>query len=212
MSMQGTLESIHDILVKGRINDSYALLRKYYDSVIINIYSALYLQDNISTESFIVQKIDAWLKGEDSLPEYRIMSNYIRSSQRLTKLNDLLYKDEAYKKLRDRCNNHAHYNYFYNLLLNDGKVYIKERVNFLHRLNADLRDIFILHLAYLFFINDHYMSSSDYVDNLECGLEPEEGSQYWVAPFIQEVFDSVLKRYREDLVMELKNNTMMHLA
>ncbi|MGZ4079348.1 MAG: hypothetical protein ACXVDW_18035, partial [Bacteroidia bacterium] len=30
-SMQGTLESIHDILKKGRINDSYALLRKYYD-------------------------------------------------------------------------------------------------------------------------------------------------------------------------------------
>ena len=42
-SIQGTLESIHDILYKGRINDSYPLLRKYYDSAIINIYTNLYV-------------------------------------------------------------------------------------------------------------------------------------------------------------------------
>jgi hypothetical protein len=45
-SIQGTLDSIRDILLKARINDSYALLRKYYDSVIINTYSILYLVDN----------------------------------------------------------------------------------------------------------------------------------------------------------------------
>lgn len=37
-SMQGSLESIQNILRAGRINDAYALLRKYYDSAIINVY------------------------------------------------------------------------------------------------------------------------------------------------------------------------------
>jgi hypothetical protein len=47
-SMQGTIESIRDILKKGRINDAYSLLRKYYDSVLINIYTNLYLSDNFA--------------------------------------------------------------------------------------------------------------------------------------------------------------------
>ena len=53
-SVQGTLESIYAILAQGRINDSYALLRKYYDVAIINIYSDLYLEDHFSLENFIV--------------------------------------------------------------------------------------------------------------------------------------------------------------
>jgi hypothetical protein len=42
-SIKGTIDSITEILFKGRINDAYALLRKYYDSTIINIYTNLYL-------------------------------------------------------------------------------------------------------------------------------------------------------------------------
>ena len=38
-SIKGTLESVSTVLTNGRINDAYALLRKYYDSAIINVYS-----------------------------------------------------------------------------------------------------------------------------------------------------------------------------
>lgn len=92
-SIQGTLESIKDILIKGRINDAYALLRKYYDSAIINIYTNLYLDDNFSIENFVVNKINDWLHGKDQLPEYRVMSDYIRKSEKLAKINELLNKD-----------------------------------------------------------------------------------------------------------------------
>src|SRR3989304_2395745 len=78
-SIQGTLESIKDILIKGRMNDSYALLRKYYDSTIINVYSNLYLNEHFSIDNFVVKKIDNWLKGKEKLPEYRVMSQYVRS-------------------------------------------------------------------------------------------------------------------------------------
>lgn len=40
-SIQGTLESIKMVLAKGRINDSFALLSKYYDVTIITLYSNL---------------------------------------------------------------------------------------------------------------------------------------------------------------------------
>lgn len=210
-SIQGTLESIKNILQNGRINDAYALLRKYHDSTIINIYTNLYLNDNFSLENFVVKKIDNWLKGIDQLPEYRIMFQYIRQSNKLKEINDLLYKDDRYKKIRGRCNDHTHYNFYKNVLLNDNEIYLKNRISTLDTFSQDLEHIFILHVSYLFYLNDHYMMSSDYVDSLDCGLTPEEDSQYFVAPFIQKIFDNVIKKNRMDLAEAIKNKTSMKL-
>jgi hypothetical protein len=210
-SIQCTLESIKDILIKGRINDSYALLRKYYDSTIINVYSNLYLDDNFSLENFVVEKIDNWIKGKEQLPEYRVMSQYIRKSKKLSQINKLLYRDNTYKSIRDRCNDHTHYNFYQNMLINDNELYLNNRLDALNTFSKDLANIFILHFSYLFYLNDHYMMSSDYVDSLECGITPEEGSQYNVAPFVQKIFDDVIKRNRMDLAEEIKKNTSMKL-
>jgi len=209
--MQGTLESIKDILIKGRINDSYALLRKYYDSTIINVYSNLYLNDNFSLENFVVEKIDYWIKGKEKLPEYRVMSQYIRDSEKLTEINKLLHSDETYKSIRERCNDHTHYNFYQNMLFNDNEIYLKNRLDSLNTFLKDLNNIFMLHFSYLFYLNGHYMTSSDYVDSLECGVTPEEDSQYYVAPFIQKIFDNVIKKNRMDLAEKIKSNTCMKL-
>ena len=71
-SIQGTLESTKLILINGKINDAFALTRKYYDSAIINTYSNLYLQNNLNTENFVVIKINNWLHSKEKLPEYRV--------------------------------------------------------------------------------------------------------------------------------------------
>ncbi len=209
-SIQGTLESIHDILKKGRINDSYALLRKYYDSIIINIYTVLYLKDHVSAEEFIVEKIDNWLQGSEALPEYRVMNNYVRSSNDLKSLNHLLFKDDTYKNIRDRCNNHVHYNFFRYVLLNDNEINFGNRTKSLDIFLKDLDNIFVLHFCYLFTVNPHYMASTDYVDSLDLGLIADENSQYYVAPFIQTAFNDI-KVNRPDLAEEIKNNSIMYL-
>lgn len=206
------MKSIRTILHAGRINDAYALLRKYYDSAIINIYSNLYLNDHHSIENFIVEKIDNWLKGKEQLPEFRVMSQYIRGSRKLTSINDLLFSDERYKNLRNRCNDHTHYNFFQNFLLNDNKVYLENRLQELDSISQDAKDIFILHLALIFFLNDHYLMSSDYLDSLACNMEPEQGSQYWVAPFAQKIFDEVIVKDRPDIAAVIKENTSMQLG
>jgi hypothetical protein len=210
-SIQRTLESIKDILIKGRINDSYALLRKYYDSAIINIYTNLYLDDNFSIENFVVNKINDWLQGKEQLPEYRVMSDYIRKSEKLAEINKLLYKDNRYKEIRDRCNDHIHYNFYKHLLLNNSEMYIENRIAVLNLFSRDLENLFILHLSYLFYLKDQYMMSSDYADSMDLGITPGEDSQYLVAPFIQEIFDKVIKDKRSDLAKALKDNTAMML-
>nr|VFJ60823.1 MAG: hypothetical protein BECKFM1743C_GA0114222_102812 [Candidatus Kentron sp. FM]VFJ61930.1 MAG: hypothetical protein BECKFM1743A_GA0114220_102958 [Candidatus Kentron sp. FM]VFK12835.1 MAG: hypothetical protein BECKFM1743B_GA0114221_102578 [Candidatus Kentron sp. FM] len=211
-SMQGTIESIRTTLFAGRINDAYALLRKYHDSVIINVYSNLYLHDNFSIENFVVRQIHDWLHGKEKLPEYRKMSQYIRKSEVLKPITDLLYFDDKYKRLRDRCNDHAHYNFFQHVMLNDNKVFIEEgRLKRLEQFAEDIRDVFVLHLGYIFFLNDHYMMSSDYRDALDCDMEPEEGSEYWVAPFIQDIFNEIITQRRPDITATIKAKSAMRL-
>jgi hypothetical protein len=210
-SIQGTLTSIRTILRDGRINDAYALLRKYYDSAIITIYSNLYLEEHFSLENFVVQQIDNWLKGKDRLPEYRVMSEYIRKSPRVAPITQVLFADDRYKQLRDRCNDHTHYNFYHNVLLNDAEIHLPNRRKALDDFAGDVRDVVILHVSYLFFAKEHYMASSDYLDSLECGLTPEPDSQYWVAPFVQDMFDEVVVQDRPDIAAKIRNHTSMHL-
>ena len=77
--------------------------------------------------------------------------------------------------------------------------------------SSDLGDIFIQHFAYLFYLNDHYMMSEYYVDCLDIGMTPEEGSQYEVAPFIQEMFTKIINAKRPDIGSVLKKDTEMRL-
>jgi hypothetical protein len=210
-SIQGTLESIRLILQDGKINDSYALVRKYHDSVVINIYEILYLKKNFSIENFVVQKINNWIHNKEKLPRYSDMMEYIRNSRELERANKILDLDGRYKNIRDKCNDHTHYNFFYYMMLNDNQIYIKDRLKYLDRLSSDMRDIFIQHYIWLFTINEHYMMSYDYRDSIECGVTPVEDSQHWVAPFIQKAFDGIIKRYRLDLATELKSITSMKL-
>jgi len=176
------------------------------------LHSNLYLEDNISLDNFFVTKIENWRKGTDKLPEYRIISQYINNSKKLKGITDLLQQDQTYKNIRERCNDHTHYNYFYNLMLNDNQIYSPDRIKALDNFSSDLEHIIIQHLAYIFTVHDHYMMSTDYVDSLEIGITPEEDSQYWVAPFIQEMFDKLISIKRPDVAKEIKDHTTMKLS
>ena len=77
-------------------------------------------------------------------------------------------------------------------------IHLKGRVEAINRFQSDLIAIFVQHFSYLFYLNDHYMMSSDYVDYIDVGMIPEEDSQYWVAAFIQGAFDKYIKVYRPD--------------
>lgn len=211
-SIHGTLESIHDTLIKGRVNDAYALLRKFYDVTIINIYTNLYLEENFDLDNFIIAQINDWIKGTQQLPDYRIMSQYIRNSSKLRPITTLLVKDDSYKNIRNRCNDHTHYNFYKNLLINNNTVYLKNRTRSLDTFVKDLDALFIQHFTYLFYLKDHYMMASDYMDYLELDMTPEPDAQYFVANFIQEIFDNTIKAKRPDLAAEIKAKTVMQLT
>lgn len=215
-AIAGTLDSTGAVLRAGQINDAYSLLRKYHDSIVINIYSNLYLRDHfavepLTPESIIVRQVNDWLHGKSRLPEFRVMSQYIRDSKSVKELNVLLHKDGRYKAIRDRCNDHTHYNYFANVMLNNSEVHLPNRRRVVDQFQSDLRDLFVLHLGYSLSVNDHYMMSGDYMDYAECGEQPPDECQFWVAPYVQRIYDAVLRTHRPDVADLIKLSTRMHL-
>ena len=217
-SIQNTLGSIQTILDEGKINDAYALLRKYSDSVVINIYTNLYLEDEtsfekiISRKSYVVAKIDSWLNGKDKLPKLSEMLKYIAQSKKADPITSIIDPSTEYRRLRDRCNDHTHYNFFYYVMLNDPEIYLKGRKRALEQFKEDLREMFIWHLAYMFYTQPHYMMSSDYRDYLDFGMTPEPDSQFWVAGFIQKIFDDILAKFRPDIADVIKRDSPMHIS
>lgn len=139
------------------------------------------------------------------------MSQYIRNNKNLKELNKLLYRDGLYKSIRSRCNDHTHYNYFNNVLLNDSELYLKFRHRSLDELSGDMKSIFILHLSYISAICEHYMMASDHLDHLECGMTPPEDSQYWVSSFFQRAFSEILMKERPDIGSVILKGTSMQL-
>lgn len=213
-SIQGTLESIKLILEVGRIGDAFALLRKYHDSATLNLYTNLYLQENHNLEKMIVQEVVDWINSRKKLPHdnYGKMSEYLEKSTQLKGMFEVIYSDSSYRDTRARCNDHMHYNFFNNVLINDNQIHSQKRLQSLDHFNKDLENIFILHLGCIFYLNSHYMISSDYTDALDVGLVPEPDSQYWVAPFIQKVFTEVIDVKRPDVAALIKKNTSMQLV
>jgi hypothetical protein len=224
VSISETLNSIYDVLNKGRINDAFALLRKYYDSIVIHVYIHVFLEENAPNEiiqkkinenkpldvnDLIVEPIQDWIDGKGRLPKTRQMVQYIIKSKSLKKYHDVM-DTQAYINIRTRCNANMHYSSYANFMLNDGKL-LWNRIPALDRFQKDLIDLFIWHFVYIVAIAEYLIMSSDYLDYLEVGMTPEEGSQYWVAPFVQEAFKNIIKPYSEELSGLLVKNISMKL-
>ena len=210
LSISGSMKSIKRNLYNGQINDVYTLIRKYYDVITINIYEIVLLKTEFNLENFIVEKIDKWLKGKEQLPRIKEMNILIRKCKDLKNINKILNKDNRYENIRNRCNDHIHCNYFQHMQLNS-KINIQNGKVYIDLINDDLLDLIVLHFAYLFTLNGHYMTSSYYIDCLDLNIEPEEDSKYWVAPFIQEFFNKYIKIRRPDISKKIINNTFMYL-
>lgn len=86
-----------------------------------------------------------------------------------------------------------HANRYASILLNCRDVEFGDRVKSLDGASIILKQVFTIHLAFIFYLNGQFMMASDYIDSLEIGLTPPEGCENWIAPFAQEAFDKYIK-------------------
>ena len=208
-SLAGSLDSVRIVLKEGRINDAYALVRKYHDGIIAVLYINVYIAENFSLQNFMVEKIQQWVNNKQKLPSAEKMLDKIRKHEPLKELEKLFDFDGIYYRIRRLTNGNTHYNKLYYLWLNNNMIYNSKRVQELDNLYACLLHLFIFHFSYMYMLNPHYMMSSDYIDALDCGSEPIEESQYWVASYVSEVFEKYIVTKRLDVADFMRNHIDM---
>ena len=210
-SMASTLRGMAALVTLGNINDAFALARKLYDAALIGTYINLYLQRNAQPGKPLVERIDGWITGAKALPRTGEIAKYVDAAQELNAVRPCL-SELDYVGVRERCNDQTHHNFLDHLILNDGRVRLRSRAEWIRQLGVDTLDIIILHLAYSFCLSGHYMMSSDYMDALEVGMTPEHGSEDWVAPYVQAFLTEQVEPRCPGLIAALRQETGMELV
>jgi hypothetical protein len=219
-SIAGTIESISVLLHNGRCNDAFALMRKYCDSIILDIYRQVLSKqvddkfgETLSIEYIRDNKIKKWVDAEAQMFTEKdlnksVYKEIIEQYPKLTDLFNLTDKDSLYRKLRDLCNDNMHYNNLYNMTANDCNI-IRARKDFRRQfiddINKALKFFFSIHFAFIYEGNPAAMVSSDYVDYLDMGEQPPIGSERWVAPSVQNAFDSIVKPFNTKVAEHIKS-------
>jgi hypothetical protein len=235
LSISGTMESIREILEKGRINDAYGLMRKYYEAITIQIYFLLHISEHAAgirnkkyeeddseagINRYITKLINdlfdnplqTWIDEERNLPHFSVMARFIKD--RISGYLDTeLLSLQTYIDLRRRCEDNLHYNSPNSFVLNNSIAEI-DRMPVLNQLSEDLRDLFILHFVYILTIaGDIFKPSKGFFalfnfTNSEL-LSDIDGH---VLPVIQAIFDKVVQPYSSELADAVVKSTSVNLV
>ena len=224
-SIEGTIESISVLLRNGRCNDAFALVRKYCDSIILDIYKHILVKEienkfhlDLSIESIKDNRIKAWIDSEVALFNERetgkIYTKIAETHPELTKLFNLTYSDTLYHKLRDICNDNVHYNHLYNMMANDFEMIKSQkemRDFYINSISKAIVLFFTIHFAFIYESNPTIYMSSDYIDHLDCGAEPPKGSERWISSIVQKAYDYIIKTNHPIVANYIKSLDLMEL-
>ena len=215
LSIEGTLHSISMLLKAGHLTDAYELVRKVFDTVLVEIYIDVERKEKFGDRPDVfVEEVEEWLKGKHRIPSLERIQIRLKNSLSTKDLYPFFGWDTYLKKNRELLNDNVHINRYTSILYNCNELAIDgglSRLKKLEGVSILLRQAFMIHLSFIFRLNSHYMMATDYIDSLECGAIPPEGSQYWLAPYAQEAFDEYIKPYNE-LAAFIKDTCPMEIA
>lgn len=207
-----TLNSIKAVSKYGSIADSYTLLRKYRDDLFLYLYF-LEVDNKFNILSNVTKKeeenIIKWNNNNLSDLDINEIFKYLGKNKKIFRMIKKYNLRDSWDELGKFLNNFVHSN---------GIDYVKknyhENIDYkdeFKNLKSYLLEISLISITILILIKPTFIASSDYIDNLDMGIEPENGSQYFIAPFIIEFIDKHLEDRFVNLKMFLKDNIPMNI-
>ena len=238
-SIQGTLESIKILIYAGRVNDAFALGRKYADAIL----TALYVYVLVKQDEKKIIETEADLKSIFSMSDVRTWSNMgkelfwkkSKAQKAIEIIDPELWKlfhlsSDEYSKQEENgnpksgtgkvpeeerldFNDNVHYNSLSIFANNDYDMLSLngKGPGLLNLLYDLLSQEFAFHFAFQYVMVPHVYGSNDYIDDLENGEQPKQDSQYWVASIVQDVFDKYIKSKYSEVADYLIKKTLMEL-
>ena len=137
--------------------------------------------------------------------EFENYMKVLKQNQDITQILKEYKLGEYWENLRKRLNDYVHNNgakfSTFNLITVNDKLDI-------HLKNVTIRTSYIssFFIVLLLMIDSSLISSTDYLDYLECDIEPPNDSQYFIASFIQVFIDTKISKLHPELKQFLKDN------
>lgn len=182
-SIRTTLNSIKILLGVRHISDAFVLIRKLFDTVLANIYLDVVREDEFDwMNSSVVKDLDEWLKKEHRIPRTERILKVLKNSNTTKEFYPWFGWDTYLKTNRSILDNYVHVNNYGSVLLNCPDLFIQDREEQLKNASIMLNQIMMIHLAFTFYMNAPYMTSSDYMDYSEIDMASPQGSECWLAP------------------------------
>lgn len=117
------------------------------------------------------------------------------------------YKLQGYwETLRHKLNNYVHNNGIQFTAHNLIKTHSPSLDVYLENINIRTSYIITFFLVLVIMTEAALISSGDMIDYLDCGMEPPEGCQYEIAPFIQDYIDNQVAKIHPELKQFLRDN------
>lgn len=216
--LQSAMHTSHSMLLcakYGSISDVYVLMRKLRDDLFFYLYimsssenNNILSSDDLSTQEKIINK---WAQNALSDFTFIALLKSIIKSSNCRAISQKFNLDNELKKLGRILNNYTHGNgiFYYN------KPYSRYEEDELHQLSHDT--IYVLDyilIAFIFFLTllcPICIMSSNYIDILDCSLDPEDGIQYEVAPFITDFLRKKSSLLGENALEYLRSKTIMDI-
>ena len=170
--------------------------------------------NNILTDD--EKAVSAWFSNKVSDLERPIkrkleFENYMKTLQKNEDIAQILQEynlKDYWEVLRRRLNDYVHNNGVKFAAQNSIK---ENNINLeVHLNNINIRTSYIssFFIVVLLMIDSALISSTDYMDHLNCDITPPEDSQYFVANFIQDFIDKKVSGLHPELKQYLKDNNI----
>ena len=210
LSIELTIGSVIACCDVGCIADANTLARKFRDDLFFYMYILVYDTKSMHKEIKEAESnIESW--AQNKLKNLNI-GEVLKTIGGSTILSGVIKKynlKDYFNKISNRLNDFVHSNgqIFYNdnTALVDTNKYLEK----IKQLVEDLKYMVITFFILLSICSPHLIMSSDYVDFLEVGETPSDGSQYLIAPFIEQFIKNNYSLIDKNCLKYLQDNTCM---
>jgi len=213
-SIRGTIDSIKLLLDNAYINNAFAIVRKYFDEILTDVYMMVYCKEHYKWDPqnipFVAERFKEWTNGIFKTPKYENLKKYFRRSKSYSSLFEHFDFDDRYSKMRDFLDDNMHINSFRLMINNANEVFNQHRPMYMNLLDTYICDLFRYHFASILFLNPHFFMDSTIDDYLCLGLTPPVGAENIFAKTAQQMFDKMIKPNKE-LALFLKDNVHLNI-
>jgi len=225
-----TLLSVWECCKLGFFSDAFTLLRKFRDDLLQYLFICSTIEERtiipvcdtkdgskISTHNKTPREkaIDTWFENTLADDDHkRVRNDFFVTSKYLAHLkkNELIfdcfakYLEPLWERLDRDLNNYVHANGRKYIYANKPNLVSDNSFEMVERVVSTMRGIMVVFISFLMLVRGSLACSDDYVSYLDMDMTPPDGSQYRIAPGVQEFIDNDIVRVSKELKSFLNKN------